>query len=432
MAQYALNYSPKLNIRTDAFGGGHIQDMTRLVVDAAQRNALAANIPLQNQPLGRWQIAPSTAEWSGYIGPGTVDGSFAEGAAQVEAWHTSLISNANFVGDNNGYADFSAAEKTAFDETMRKAGFIYAVTDVSCAVTGQNIAISASWVNNGFSPTYDTWTVTYRLHATDGSIIAAADSPLNLKTVYTKNTRVVDSITIASPMALTGMELLSVIITPQNGIISPMQLACGTHRADGSHVLGSLADRAVIPPYIPPSVHNVVLLHDDFTGRLYKWSQNSAATISGGQLLIATSVTYPAIQTYERLDFREATLTVNITQALPATGSYESSVHIMYDNKNELILTRTASGMAALLKTDGTTAAMQLPGFTATYAWWRVRQTGGKFYFDFSTDGVAWVTLGQTSCTWSTQFVYILLQAGNWAAEPSASMSIDTVEVKTL
>ncbi len=245
--QYALDYSDMIAPRTDAFGGGNVQWTTNDIMSTAQAAAAANSVPLNNQPFGRWRIAPVTAEWPGTISPGGNDGSFAEGVQQVGDWHISLVSNANYFDDDNGYTSYSPSEQAAFDSVMIQAGFTYRVTHATCSWTNSRLTAAVTWTNTGVSPTYDVWQVQYQLRDVNDTVIATIQSPLDLRNIRTSDDSLVDTVDIMAASPLTGTETLHTRVIDPSGTLEPMLLGFGTRASDGAHRIGQLSDNTPLP-----------------------------------------------------------------------------------------------------------------------------------------------------------------------------------------
>lgn len=238
LVNYALGQSPRVGIRTDSIGGGSIQGTTIDIFAAAESTSTATG---SGRPMGRWTIAPATAEWPGGssgwgIYPGSTDAGFAAGAQQIWDWHVSLISNANFFDDDNGYAAFSAGERAAFDDAMRAAGYRYRIEGVvGRKAPSGGASLRVSWRQAGSAPTYDEWQVSYRLTPVAGASVVGV-SGLDLRQKVGAFT---DSVTIASPPA--GRCKVAVRATNDTcTYVAPMRIASGVRSGDGWHDIGEL------------------------------------------------------------------------------------------------------------------------------------------------------------------------------------------------
>lgn len=241
LLNYAMSYSKKIALRTDAVGGGNVQWTTNDITAFAQSDAVARGIAPEDQPLGRWRIAPMSAEWPGTIRPGgTGDaGSFEEGRQQVIDWHICLMSNANFYDDNNGYASFSAVEKAAFDEAMRLAGYTYAITQVKVSFGSSSSTLQATWTNTTSAPTYDQWNVRYILKTLDGTIISDTPSTtFDLRKLLSNHDTFDDIVTFKKIQK--GTYVLEVKVTDPSSYLAPMYLAHDSRTSDGSYRLGQI------------------------------------------------------------------------------------------------------------------------------------------------------------------------------------------------
>ena len=237
LINYALGQSDRVGVRTDALGGGDVQSVTYDTVMAAQQAAIS--VPENDRPLGRWRIAPATAEWSGLISPGGAagEGSFQQGAQQVRDWHISMVPNANFYDDDNGYVSFSDAERAAFDDACRVSGYRYAVSGVRFGMGSGSAGLAVTWVNAGSAPTYDQWAVSYQLTRVDTGAEVTAASSLDLRSVA--QGAVVDAVALAGVQP--GAHVLAVRATNTTcPYASPLRFASGDRDGQGWHALGDI------------------------------------------------------------------------------------------------------------------------------------------------------------------------------------------------
>lgn len=163
---WALAQSPRIGLRYDCIGGGQTQGGAWLMMDRAQAFAEAENVPRDQQPAHRWEIAPFVSEWCANVAPaaevpaGSVaHGTVKQGLEQVRDRHISLVSSHNYRHSWEGSMDqfFSPEEVTDFQAASAAAGYAYSWT----LVKDDRGGVSAEWVNNGSAPIYRKTTVAY-------------------------------------------------------------------------------------------------------------------------------------------------------------------------------------------------------------------------------------------------------------------------------
>ena len=103
-----------------------------------------------------WTTRPFVTEWCTGADPAT-------GRDQVRAHHVSTTSSHNM---RLTYDQMSAAQKAAYEEAVRSAGYRYAVTraTVSSVSPGQPFQVDLAVANTGSAPTYDPWDGPARPH----------------------------------------------------------------------------------------------------------------------------------------------------------------------------------------------------------------------------------------------------------------------------
>ena len=175
-----------------------------------------------------WTTRPFVTEWCTGADPAT-------GRDQVRAHHVSTTSSHNM---RLTYDQMSAAQKAAYEEAVRSAGYRYAVTraTVSSVSPGQPFQVDLAVANTGSAPTYDPWDV--RLVLTDGSGTRVAALPLgiDLRTAL-PGTRTFTR-TLTAPDVASGTYRVSVEVLDATGYSAPMRLANTSRAPDGSYPLG--------------------------------------------------------------------------------------------------------------------------------------------------------------------------------------------------
>lgn len=235
----ALTAAPRVGIRNDCLGGGSVQAFALELLNDAQRRAVSEGLPVIDRPLDRWQIAPFVTEWCDSINPSGNDGTFAQGAQQVNDLHVSLLSNGNFKGT---LTEYSASEQSAFLQANRLAGYRFSLpkVTVSSAATSGKSVIEAQWVNDGVAPTYQNWIVEYSLRDDKGLPVRSVRSRLALKTLLGGEPPVDDSVSIETAELPGGAYSLHVRAIDEEGYRPALGIAVGNRLSDGSYQLGQV------------------------------------------------------------------------------------------------------------------------------------------------------------------------------------------------
>lgn len=238
---------PNMGLRYDCVGGGSTQNGAWEVMRRSQEKAVARGVPERYQPYHRWKWAPFVTEWCTTVRPvseGEGDptaGTMQQGREQVEQWHLSLMSSANF---QYGYtADFRTAyseqEVEWFYEANKKAGYRYTAEAVVMDLPVTNDAATArvEWSDLNVAPCYRSWLVTYEVRDAAGKVLDERPSSLDLRTVLPGPT-VTDVVSISTSGLPTGVPLtLAVRVADPRGALKPLNLAVDRGTAADGYVL---------------------------------------------------------------------------------------------------------------------------------------------------------------------------------------------------
>ncbi len=153
--------------------------------------------------------------------------------------HVNSCGNGNFDGvQNNGTAigNFTAAIKASGYRLTLSGGNINGNT------------VSLSWQNNGLSPTYENWTVTFELR-NGNNVIYSQNSSFSPKLFMGTST-------VNDVLTGTGTGDLYLIIRDPNGYRQPLPLAIGGRNGDGSYLLKTNVTIGGAAPANKPPVAN--------------------------------------------------------------------------------------------------------------------------------------------------------------------------------
>ena len=190
--------------------------------------------------LNRYKYAPITGE-----GPcgGTSNGGpypFWHIPNQVRLYHTSMIGNGNFCGENF----VSQSGRDSMRMAWKLSG--YRVIIETGSMTGNlqrnmPFSISLNWKNTGIAPVYENWYINFELqNETDNSIAWSGRSAHQLKwwLPQPNATPVTDNFILPDNIP-GGNYRLVLKITDPTGYRQPLPLAMEGRRADGSYLLRS-------------------------------------------------------------------------------------------------------------------------------------------------------------------------------------------------
>lgn len=257
---YALKSDDSIGVRNDCIGSG-----------AEQAHALAGYAAADTYTKGalsqRWKTAPIVTEYCGTLAPakdsnrnGRIDAedykdqnrdgmisawertqepaSFQAGRKQIERFHVSTVSSANWRGN---LTQFDQREQNAWYGNLLTAGYRYATPKSSVVIdTEGQTTITTDWKNLAVAPTYDDWKVQYLIRdKRTGNTVMTLDSKANLSKVLPGTTTVKDTYQLGELWA--GDYEVSVKVTDREGYLPPMKLANAQKGAvPGSYVLGTV------------------------------------------------------------------------------------------------------------------------------------------------------------------------------------------------
>ena len=232
----ALRESRRLGLRNDCLGGAQVQAASAEFLATAQEISVREGTSLLDQPLQRWRIAPFVSEWCDNIRPDGHGGSFVQGEQQVRQWHITQVSNGNFQGQIDSYP---RKQREAFLTAQSHAGFSLAVKDARLTRSrGEQVRISAVWRNSGSAPTYDRWSVTYRLVGRESGDPVLGKSHIELHTLLGDDDTTTDEVTLQGTDELSGTFRLQVLVDAPNRHLPRMELVGGSRMNDGAYDLG--------------------------------------------------------------------------------------------------------------------------------------------------------------------------------------------------
>ncbi|GAB4215347.1 MAG: DUF4832 domain-containing protein [Roseiflexaceae bacterium] len=220
---YALGRSPRIGVRVDSlcnpwFDEQFYQDGEKL---AAMKD--------------RWKTAPMVAE---FFNPRPDDISLCQ--RQVQNWHVAAIGN----GPIN-WTSYNADQQSQMVTLGKLTGYRFALTSLTypaAAPSNSQITLSAQWRNNGVTPAYEPFDVTFELQPKGQSMIAwRAVSQLDLQQLLPSTTpqAVVDQAYLPTGLA-PGVYTLSVVVRDSTGYRPPLALAIQGGSASGRYTLGDI------------------------------------------------------------------------------------------------------------------------------------------------------------------------------------------------
>ncbi len=146
-------------------------------------------------------------------------------------------------------------------------------------------------------------------------------------------------------------------------------------------------------------------------------------------LAINTDDSYAGYLTTDPYDLTEDAVTLEIKGVPnPALIEAELAFEIAYATSSDYAGINVAGGsISAFYWASGTpTTVTQRSYSSSSDRYWRIRESGGRLYFETSPDGQTWNPLGDVANPWPMTAVYIGIQAGTW--DPVADPGTATVD----
>jgi hypothetical protein len=183
-------------------------------------------VVFKNLIMERWKIAPITGE-----PPAWNPNEYADLERQIRLYHASSFGNGNYGG-------LTEPSRTRAKAASKASGHRLTITGGTIS-TGNNIAVTLAWQNNGIAPTYENWNVIYELVDAAGVVRYTATSKFKPKLFLPSPTgeQVTDVFTAAGAK---GTYKVNVKVVDAGGYRNPMPLAISGRNTDGSYTLSSI------------------------------------------------------------------------------------------------------------------------------------------------------------------------------------------------
>lgn len=261
---YALNQSPRVGWRRDSLGSTHF----------------SVDLVLSTVGQERWKNAPVITEFFGSLG----NGMMTKALQDTKNYHIGMIGNGNFGNLNR----LNPQEKKNFELANKTAGYRFELNKLIITnpiATGSAFTITSDWSNQGVTPAYSPWNVTFELRDPSGNLVVwEGASSANLETLLpTSGTPVTINDTFSLPATVVdGFYDLYVKVLDPETYYSPLRLAISGRNADGSYKLGSVTVGNPGPTPTPSVITGII------TGIVYS---SAGGTISGAKVSLVVNGT---------------------------------------------------------------------------------------------------------------------------------------------
>jgi hypothetical protein len=176
-------------------------------------------------------------------------------------------------------------------------------------------------------------------------------------------------------------------------------------------------------------------LHDSFDAATPWWQAFSdgapIAALSGGELVITmpagAASQYAGFTTNYRYDLTESALEVEVAGVGPVDTLIE-----LRDHNNYKLQVLLEGGMlqAVVLNAPGAGVQGMIPYDPVAQRWWRIRETAGMTYWEYSADGTSWSLLAHEADPFGVTDLRAFLTAGGEQASGPTTARFASVNTK--
>lgn len=174
-------------------------------------------------------------------------------------------------------------------------------------------------------------------------------------------------------------------------------------------------------------------LTDDFndnsldTSKWTVWGTNASANETGGMLQVTTTTTagYAGFTSLNTFDLSESEA---VTQLISAGNTSLTSYQVFpisitnngTTNKIEWVI--NSGSIHAEITVSGGTTTVRSAAFSSTiHKWFKIRETNGRIFWDYSTNGCDWTNFASTSTVIPITELYVAILAGTWSNMASST-----------
>ena len=162
---------------------------------------------------------------------------------------------------------------------------------------------------------------------------------------------------------------------------------------------------------------STTLLTDAFaTADAAKWTYGSGVT-AAGNLNIPAAPSYAGVTSVTTFDFHETTFSVNLITVPTAATGVQAIMRVELDSNNQLEFVYENGQLIARIKVAGVIDYSAEPQVTyngTNHAFLQFRETNGRIYWQYGTDGITWTTLHSIATPFSFNAIKCVMLAGNY------------------
>jgi glucose/arabinose dehydrogenase len=178
----------------------------------------------------------------------------------------------------------------------------------------------------------------------------------------------------------------------------------------------------------PPATIPITNLKDNFTGTVIdtttKWTKVGTASRTTQNNTLNIAPTANATGTFGvtskgKYDLTGTALTVEVPQVTNANGTAETQLVAELDANNRLIVVRNKNGLVLRQRVNGANTDKTVTWNATNMRWWRIREAGGKIFYETSANGQTWTTRQTLAKPFDITNLGVRLTAGTTSAVAS-------------
>lgn len=149
-----------------------------------------------------------------------------------------------------------------------------------------------------------------------------------------------------------------------------------------------------------------------------------------------TAQSYAVITSVARYDLTSSSVAVEVVQALPQSVQTYTSLELKHEGltSTRVFMTVTGGQLQAVQSVNGASTVLAAVAYApAVHRRWRIRERGGRTYWEMSEDGCGWSVLTSTPNPIPLDRLALQINAGIVAANPDPGVAIfDNLNIPTL
>lgn len=214
-------------------------------------------------------------------------------------------------------------------------------------------------------------------------------------------------------------------------VATPFSLGALTSQlAIGTDVTNASTDTAIFDNFnIPPAFETFSDNFNDNSLDLSKWADWSGSDVSETgktlQIQSSTAASYKGMNSAVRGNLTGSYVQVEVPHVLTGLTGANTLLQIAIDDQHTLTLYVGGTTFAAEYQVSGVYTTPATVAYSAVaHRWWRIRESGGTIYYEYSADSASWSTLTSVTAPFAVTNLRMSLFIGTTAANASTDTAI--------